>query len=194
MGREEKCASISTTTEPPPHCQVPLIASPPPPHGSPSSACQALQITTHANKSLETRTANVGLPWRPTPGAGSPGGRPVAQVCCGESWEGQNAWRREDNALYTIGVLIPGRAMGFATFSPSCPQGPSPAHVQLVRCDKCCTGFGKQVQPGPVGQWAQRPSFIDLCLSPEEMAGKKPTWGPARGSQLPELVACVWRN
>lgn len=138
-------------TESLPHCQVPLIASPPPPHGSPSSACQALQITTHANKSLETRTANVGLPWRLTPGAGSPGGRPVAQVCCGESWEGQNAWKRGDNVLCTVGVLSPGRAMGFATSSPSCPQGPSPAHVQLVRCDKCCPGFRKQVQPGPVG-------------------------------------------
>lgn len=44
------------------------------------------------------------------------------------------------------------------------------------------------------GQWAQSPPFIDLCLSPEEMAGIKPTWGPARGPQLPELVACVWRK
>lgn len=78
---------LSLHSEPLPMAKSPLLPPAPPP-SFPSSACQALQITTHANKSLETRTANVGLPWRPTPGTGSPGGWPTAQVFGVGSWEG----------------------------------------------------------------------------------------------------------
>lgn len=77
-GREGRLATGSTLGAPP-YGQVTSLPLAPPP-GFSSSACQVLQITTHANKSLETRTAIVGLPWRPTPGTGSPGGWPMAQV------------------------------------------------------------------------------------------------------------------
>lgn len=103
MGRKESVPfSPSRTRTPPP--PTALTASPPP-HHSPSCACQVLQITTHANKSLETRMANVGLLWRPTPGAGSPGGQPVAQVCSGESRESQNSRQRGQNVMHYWGVV-----------------------------------------------------------------------------------------
>lgn len=109
--------------EAPPHRQGPHAAPPPPPlrPSSPSSACQALQITTHANKSLETRTANVGLPWRPTPGAGSPGGQPVAQVCCGESWRTKVPGRQEIRHSQSAGFR-PGT--GLCRLCSSASSGP----------------------------------------------------------------------
>lgn len=139
---------------------IPLTASFPP-HYSPSSACQALQITIHANKSLETRMANVRLLWRPTLGAGSPGGQPVAQVCCGESWEAPKTWQWGDNALCPIGVLFPGRAPGSATSSASPPQGSAPTTCSLLGVIN-----GRRLQKGrcSLGQWASSlPSWT--CLT-----------------------------
>lgn len=103
VGLEEEHASLSIQNPAPSPPPWPSRCPPPFLTGSPNSACQALQITTHANKSLETRTANAGLPWRPIPGASSPG-RAVAQVCCGESWEGPHAWQRGDKVLCSQGA------------------------------------------------------------------------------------------
>lgn len=80
---------------------------PPPPPSSPSSACQALQITTHANKSLETRTANTGLPWRPIPGARSPGAGLWLRCAVGRAGRA-NAPGRGEIRRSALRVLIPG--------------------------------------------------------------------------------------
>lgn len=98
-----------------------------------------------------------------------PWGRPVAQVCCGESWEGQRAWQRGDKALC----------------SQVADSGPwAPSRAPAVAPEAGDGGVGVGGEP-------------DASRSPPAPGGSgnaNPASGQPWGPRAPVLNARAWRK